>query len=436
MQRFLRFALLSTPALWAQVAPTFQGPGILTRDAGGVGRRSGQDVDLRVFGSVMGVYDNGIIPFAVDADGRLAQPGALAGGELSFGAYGRHQFRRSVLGLDYRGDYRHYPSFSQFNSSNHALTLGYTRQMSRRTMLDLRQAAGTQTFGVAFLGMGPGSVVDQNSLLFDNRLSFLQSTGTVTHALNPRTAVSASGTGYTVRRKAAALADVNGYNLSGAIQRQVGRRQTIGAIYSHIHYDFSRAFGESDINMYAGSYRLEFARFWTFSLQAGVFRSAVQGVQRTTLDPAIAALLGVNSVPTIFYKENTLPLTEARLQRQFRRALASAFYTRTVMPGNGLFLTSRQEFYGASYSFTGLRRWSITLEASASRMDALAQTLQALNQRGGGATVTYRLASGLNLTATYLRRRQDLTGTEFRRDGSRVAIGLSFSPGEIPISFR
>lgn len=435
----LVLALASSPAVLAQFNPTFSGPDVLTRGAGSVGRRSGQDVDLRMFGNVTGVYDDGLLPFAIDSSGGLKPADALYGAEVGLGAYGRHTFRRSVLGLDYAGNYRHYTEATNLNGLNQALTLGYTRQQSRRLLLDFRQTAGTQTFGAAFgldAALGSDSIVNQNSLLFDNRITFVQSSGTATYALSNRTAFSVGGTGYTVRRKAQALIGVNGYNLNGALQHQLSRRTTIGLRYSHVHFDFHRAFGESDINAYTGTYRLEFGRTWTLRVEGGILTTAVQGVQMSALDPTIAALLGVSSVRTIFYKENMLPTGEFSIQKDFRRSTFSANYVRTISPGNGVYLTSRQENYGAAYSYTGFRRWGLSLNVNSNKMDALGQQLQTFNQKSATGSISYRLGGSVNLTATYARRRQEIVNNVFQQDSSRIAFGIYFSPGEIPISFH
>src|SRR5262250_3339485 len=84
----------------------YLGPGVLTRGAGQIGTRSGQEVDLRFFVNASGVYDNGIQPVSVDSKGNLVQVNGLWGTELAFGAYGVHQWRNSQLGIDYHGNFR------------------------------------------------------------------------------------------------------------------------------------------------------------------------------------------------------------------------------------------------------------------------------------------------------------------------------------------
>jgi len=424
------------PLVFAQ--GNFSGPGILSTGTGGVGQRSGQDVNLRFLGNATGVYDTGLTPYAITKERTLVQPEGLYGVEVGLGGYGRHTFRRSQLGLDYSGNFRHYPSASTYDGSNQQLRLEYIVEKSRRLRFDFNQSAGTQNFGTALgSSFGGGDViVDSSSILFDNRTSYLQSSMTTRYAMTGRTTLSMGGSYYTVHRSASALVGVNGYTLQGSIEHQTSRTNKIGVAYQHTHYDFPRAFGETDINMYMGTWSSSFGRSWTLGLSAGVFTAAVQGVQSTALDPDIAALLGIGNLQTIFYRENIIPTGQINLMKRFRRANWNAQYNRTVTPGNGVFLTSRQETYGSGFSYTGLRRWSFSASGNVAKLSSLGLDLQPFSQISGSASISYNLGAGFNLTAGYLRRHQDLAISTFRKDSSRTSIGIVFSPGELPISFH
>ena len=430
----LALAVTLSPALLAQNVGNFSGPSILSQGANTIGQRSGEDVDLRVYANAAGIYDTGLVPYEVK-NGSLVKPDPLWGVEAGLGAYGRHSFRRSVLGLDYTGNFRHYTRASNYDGANQSLRLGYTWQKSRRLLVDMTGTASTQTYGTVVPG-GSDSLATGNSLLFDNRTNYLQGGMNVSYSLSNRTSVTMGGSGYTVRRKAAGLAGVNGYTLNGSVHRQFTRNLILGASYQHTHYDFPKAFGESDLNGYSAIFSYQFLRTWKLDLTAGVYTSEVQGVQSTALDPTIAALLGVGSVQTIFYRTNILPSGTASLSKTFRKSSFTASYVRTVMPGNGFFLTSRQESYGGGYSYSGIRRWTLSLNASSSDLRALGQQLQRYRYLTAGATVNYRLGADVNVYASYMRRQQDLASTFFQRDSSRVSIGIAFQPGNIPLSFR
>src|SRR5690348_13525418 len=98
----------------------------------GVGQRSGQDVDLRVYATGMYIRDTGLTPYSVTPEGKLLQVGALSGAEMTLGAYGRHTFRKSAIGLDYMGNARHYPSAPNYDGINQQLNLRYAIEASRK----------------------------------------------------------------------------------------------------------------------------------------------------------------------------------------------------------------------------------------------------------------------------------------------------------------
>src|SRR5678810_974954 len=100
--RMIAMVLVCGSTMTGQIA-SYLGPGILTRGAGDIGTRAGQDVNLRFFVSASGIYDNGLQPYSVDGKGQLVTVNGLWGSEVGLGAYGVHNFRHGKLGLDYKG---------------------------------------------------------------------------------------------------------------------------------------------------------------------------------------------------------------------------------------------------------------------------------------------------------------------------------------------
>ena len=439
----LKYRLLALVCAFASTAAaqlgSYLGPGILTRGAGDVGTRSGQEVDLRFYGAVTGLYDNGIQPVSVDSKGNLVQTGGLEGVEGEIGAYGVHRFRASQLGLDYRGSFRHYPNDSYYDGSDHMLVLGYTAQRSKRLYFDVSGVGGTLS---QFLGSVPGlavplqaTVSDPSLLLFDNRTDFAEASAAATYLLTSRTSFTAGGEGFFVRRQSSFLVGVNGYELRGSLQHRVSRRTSIGAAYDHTHYDYPRAFGQADINAYHGTLGLQLSRRWTFSLQAGVYQLQVQGLQQVAVDPVITALLGVTATIETFYAQRLFPAGQARLTRTFRNSSLSFDYTRSITPGNGVYLTSRQENATASFSYTGLRKLNIGVIGGESSLSSVGQNvLQPYRQINGGAGVSYALTPVIHIISRFDARHQAIDLFGYRRTSERVSIGLAFSPGTVPLS--
>ena len=431
--------LASTAA--AQQAGGYLGPGVLSRGAGNIGNRGGQQVDLKVFADVTGVYDNGIQPFALDQTGNLTEIKGLYGVEATLGAYGSHSWRRAVLGLDYAGNFYHYPGASFYDGSTHNLTLGYTLQKSSHWSFDLRQVAGTSSRALGtpgFYGGGaapPGDVVNSaTTLLFDSRTYYLQSTMDVNYIASARTTYTFGGDGYTVQRKAGGLVGVNGYDLHGRIQHRLSKTRSVGITYQHSHYDFPPVFGEADINTYEGFFSNQLGRRWIFTISGGAFQADVTGIKQVALNPVIAALLGQATASQAFSALAVYPSGTVSLGGVFKTSNIQFNYGRTATPGNGVYLTSRQESAGFNYGYTGIRGWNFSLSGSYNKLTTVGQGIQPYTQYSGGAGITYAITKSLHAVGRYDARHQEIDQAGFRRSSYRATLGLAYSPGDKPLS--
>jgi hypothetical protein len=438
---FLAFACLCCQVAWGQDRQSsvadYLGPGVLSRGAREIGRRAGQDVDLRLYAGASAVYDNGLNPVSVDERGSLVRVGGIFGVEVNLGLYGKKNFRRGMLGIDYQSFYRHYIENPFYSGTNQQLTVGYTWQKSRRIVFDFRQSASTTPFASSLaLGLPTAGPVDQTSLLFDNRTDALQSSVDMTYIASQRTSYTIGGDWTGIFRRSKALVGVRGYSLRGHMQHRTSARTTLGVSYQHSHYDFPGLFGGSDMDMFSGFYSRQFGRAWILSLSAGVYHSQVEGVTRVNLDPLFAALLGIQQVSVPFYASNYVPYGGVGLTRSFRNAVWNVNYQRSIMPGNGVYLTSRQESAASTFSYTGIRRWSLSANVSYSSLRTLGQGLAPYTVVSGGGDVAFRITDFLQIGGGYLARHQEVNLTTFRRNSSRTVVSIYFSPGNVPISFR
>src|SRR5580704_2169789 len=309
---------------WSQVG-NYLGPGVVSPGAGDIGQRSGQDVDLRYYFNLSGVYDTGVQPFALNSSGNLLRVDGLYGEELDGGVYGVHRWREAVLGLDYAGSFYHYDNGSAYDGSSQSLSVGLSYQKSRRIVFHMREVAGTTSLGYGTAGyynssVTPGTtdVVNQpTTLLFDSRYYYTQSTADMTFIQTPRTSYTIGGDGFFILRQAQGLASLHGYNLHGTIQHRVSRNQTIGVTYAHIHYDFPPAFGQADTNLAEAFFASSLGKRWTVNIRAGAFQTEVQGIQQVTLNPVVAALLGTSVGQQTFYREDFYPSGEFNLTGRF-----------------------------------------------------------------------------------------------------------------------
>jgi hypothetical protein len=420
----------------AQIS-SYLGPGILTRGAGDIGAHAGEQVDLRLYGSVSAFVDNGLVPFKTNPDGSIPNFKNLYGVEARLTAYGVHRFKRAQLGLDYTGTYRYYTDNTGYNGSDNALNLGYTWQQSRRFIIDMRGTAGVFSYANnGYYGYSTETFSPTNGgILFDNRSVMVQGSMDFTYMLSQRTYFQAGGYGFKIDRLAKALIGVNGYALRGSINHRASQKTTYGVKFDHSHFDYPRAFGESDINSYQLFFVRTLGRYWTIDLSAGVYQLEVQGLQSVTLDPAVVAILGVSSGTQAFYRKNTLPSAQLGLQRRFKTAILTFTYGRTIIPGNGLYLTSRQDQASVTLSYTGIRRWSFSASGAYGKIYSIGQDIPPYRSVSGGAGATYALTRAISLVARFDSRQQQIDYVNgFNRVSYRATLGVAFSPGDVPIS--
>lgn len=422
----------------------YLGPGVLSRGAGDIGQASGNPVDLRFYATISGVYDNGIHPFALTPEGNLVNIGGLYGVQLDLGAYGVHQWRQSELGLNYSGDFYHYENAPTYDGSSHNLTLGYTYQKSHRLAFDFRVVAGTSALGYGVPGFYgstntqlPSNVVDQpTALLFDNRIYYTQVSADVDFILSPRTILVVGGEGYLTRYSAAGLASLNGWSGRASLQRTLSRTKTLGFTFQRLHFEFPPAFGSSDENMGEVFLTAVLGPRWTFSISGGAFESHVQGVRQVALSPVVAALLGETFGEQTFNIQNIFPSGSASLTGKFKTSLLGIQYGQTVVPGNGVYLTSRQQSATLNYSYTALRKWNLGASGGYFRLQGIGQNISPYTIFSGGAGFTYSLTRMFHIIGRYDYRHQQIavTNAGFNVTGSRATLGLSFSPGNLPLT--
>jgi hypothetical protein len=418
---------------------SYGGPGIPNYGAGNIGTQSGEDVNLRFYADAAFIYETGLLPYAVNSEGKLVTVNGLEGEEAILGAYGVHDWEHAQLGLDYRATFRQYDGDNSLDGIDQQLALGYTAQLSKHWYFDARGLAGSFGEGGALEGvtLPVTGVVDQpGSTLFDNRISFGEGGVSTTYFLTSRTSFTAGGEGFLARYQGAGLVGLNGYTFRGALRHRMSRRTTIGVEYEYLNFDYPGVYGESRINMYQGLLGSQLSRRWTFSLEAGVFTTGVQGVQQVPVNPVITALLGITSTTETFNASRIFPLGQASLVRQFHHASLSLSYVRSVAPGNGVYLASRAESGSVTFSYTGSRKLSINGSIGAVSYRSVGQNLQTYIQATGGGGLSYTLIRALRFTLRYDRRYEDIGSLFYNRFSSDATAGLAFAPGSLPLSFH
>jgi hypothetical protein len=417
---------------------TYQGPGILSRGIGDVGTRSGEQVNLRYYAGVSGIVDTNLQPFATDAKGNLIRIHNLYGVEVSAGVYGVHSWKRSQLGLDYRGYYHRYINKNVYNGSDQALTLGYTHQASRRLAFDLRESMGTFSLGTGQLSgvtsNDPNSAFTPTALLFDNRTNYLQSTASATWTQSARMSYSVSGTAFLQDRKSLGLSNSWGYDFTGIMLRRLSKSSTVGASYTYSHFELPGFVSRSDSNSYHGTYATAIGRLWIFSAEGGVTVTKVENPFSITLSPVLAALFGQPILQGTTNRQITYPSGAAALRRRFRNASLGLTYFRGANSGNGAYGAGRLDNGAVTLSYTGIRKFNFGLEGGYYSISSIGEATGKYSNYSAGTGLTYALGRAIHLSMRYDVHDQQIDTVNFRRTSSRASIGLLYSPGNMPLA--
>jgi hypothetical protein len=427
----------SDTALSNAVPPEdYGGPAILSR--GEIpGASSTAPIAFRPFIGLNGIYDNGILPVAVNPNGTI-RTANLFGVELLLGLYGSHTWKHTTLALDYKGTLRHYSQQNYYDGSDQFLSLILTHKPTKRLTFTLRNTGGIYSQS-SFLS-GTLGILDSNSLqtpqndIYDSRVIFLTTAGDMIYRLTSRLSFDLGGDGYVVRRQSSALYGLTGYDAHGDLQYRLRRHTTVGLDYRFTHFEYTRGFGNSNIESVGINYATQLTRRLQLSARIGGARVASNSLEEVPLNPAIAALLGVSVGIQAAYQLHYAPDVTARLTQSFRQSQFNLTFTDNVNPGNGVYLTSKMESGLVSYRYTGVRHWNFGVDVSYSRLDALIQTLGAYDSYDVGGGFTRDLKKGFHTVLRLDARRFNVAGDQFHQNDFRAMLGVTFSPGDVPLA--
>jgi hypothetical protein len=434
--RCLLIAFVATACLWSQV---YEGPAVLARGSGGgarpYGQRAGRNSRIRVSADLTAIYDTGFVPYELDAQGNLFDPGALVGYEVALAAFGTKKSRFGSFGLDYRGTFRHYPNNQRFAGTDHFAGLEIRHQQTRRITLEGHTTAGTSnrvfSFGNLLVGSNLANFLPVNEV-FDNRVYFLQGGASLNYQISGRSSITAGADAFAIRRATSGLIGVNGYTPRLGYGYRLTRRIQIGAVYAFQHFDYARAFGESDVHQLNGVFAYDFSSRWSLEIGAGAFRSDSAGTRTVQADPVLRRLLGQDTIVESFSAAFTRPTINASLRGNFKRSSVVGSFGQSASGGNGLTLLGQTQMFMLNYSYQADKRLSLGVTSNLTRLTSLSNNV-------GGNFGTYLVAGSANY---FLSRSLGLTGTAFYRslgvpqtnnalrNSFRISVGVVWSPND------
>lgn len=435
---YVIFVLALTSPVWGQAG--YSGPQVLSRSGGGgnVGERGGRPQGFSAFAGVMGIYETGIVPASLNSEGNVVELGSAAGVQANIGAFGYRSWRRTRVGLDYTGNYRHYTGNTFLNGSDHMLSLNLDNQLNRRWQLFSRTSAGTiaryYTGGILFDTDASGAA---NFGIFDNRAYYAQQSAGLQYQPTARLSMSASGNGWAVRRQSRSLVGVSGYGANGDLSYRLSRTRSIDANYAFQHFDYVRSFGETDLHTAMLGLTQQIGRRWEFNIAGGVTKANTIGLEQVAADPLTAALFGNTTSIQAFSRSLYFGAGQVSLRGRFRTSTIVFSASQLPSPGNGVYLTSKQNIYRGVYSYTGIRKASLSLAVNRIGMDSLGQAqLGTFSYTSAGIMASYKVLRSLEAVGQFDSRDLQINQSlGFSRLSYRVSFGFNWNPGEFPINF-
>jgi hypothetical protein len=399
------------------------------------------EIRFRPYISAEANYDTGLANVAITDHGQLANAAAI-GARLSWGVTGVHSWKRTRLGLNYHGDVVHYPGQGQYDSTDQSLMLGVNHQVTRHVSLSLSETAGlfSRNFGVTGLPetvpFDPSTMFIPNTDYFDNRTYYLGSQASVTYQKSARTSFNFSGGAFITKRRSSALDGSIAEAARGDWLYRISRRLSAGATYSYMHIGYTRTQGGTDVHTFGPTMGLRVNRWLELTGMLGVTRVESKFVSQTSVDPLIAQLLGITSAPQIIHRVDyfKIPNFMTRASRTFRTGVVYVSAGHSVMPGNGLFLTSYAYTVSAGYSYTGLRRWSINMQPTYLTADSAGTISGNYSAVSGRASIARKVGAGVYFIAAFNATRYgSTTYASYNRVIYTGTMGFRWSPGEVPL---
>jgi hypothetical protein len=398
-------------------------------------------IDFRPYVSVMGVYDAGLNGVSVDANGTPVNDASF-GVSIGYGVTGLHSWKHTKVGLQYSGSFAHYAKGFYDGLSSQSLQLSVTHQLSRHAVLSLNTSAilygsnrATPTLPQT-VEFDPGTTYVPTNDFFDNRTISLSVQPSLAIQRSKRLSFVIGGDGFLTRRRSSALYGATGYGGHADIQYRLSRRATVGATYQYIRYTFTGIAGGTDSHSFGGTYSAILSRSTEFSASAGVSKYENLFVEIVPIDPAIAAVIGITSAQRVSYLGATTPNINARLSKIVPRGTIFVSGSHGINPGNGLFLTSTSTNVGTGYSYTGLRRWSISAGASYNSSHSEGNVRGQYGSYTANVSASRQVARMTHGVLAFNARKYDSTDFKnYNKWAYSVNLGLTFAPGDIPVRF-
>ena len=428
-------------AALAAVSPLFGqygGPAILARGQS-PGPMVATQIDFRPYVSVSGMYEAGLNGVSVDANGAPVND-ASYGVYVSFGVSGMHSWKHTKIGVNYSSGFSLYQKsfYSGINSQGFQMSISH--QLNRHASLSLSTDAvmygsnhATPTLPPT-VEFDPATTYTPTNDFFDNRTISVSTQASVTIQKSTRISYSLGGDEFITRRRSSSLYGTSGLGAHADLMYRLSRRSTFGGVFQYIHYSFTGIYGSTDMFTAAAAYSHSFSPTVEMSATAGVSKYENVFVETVPIDPAIAAVIGISSAQRVSYVKHYMPNFSFRLSKVVPRGTVFVYVSNSLNPGNGLFLTSTSFNAGVGYNYTGFRLWAVSAGANYNKSISRGNVYGQYGSYSANLSASRQIVKMTHGVLSFFLRRYDSGDFQnYNKWSYGVNLGVSFSPGDIPV---
>lgn len=382
---------------------------------------------VNFFGSGAGVIDH-------DQAISNGANGANLGFSLGGGVQAFHRFRDSVFSVSYNAGYTDYQSASYSSGFNQHLSLVYSKRLSTRWNIAFVEAGGIYRYGIGYYQQ-PNSATPAVANPFSPVTRYFSSGISLTYRQSARLSYVMSGDFYLARYDYPGAIGTTGGGGSASMVYRLTERTTVGGTYNHSYFSYQHDAGQSVIDGAHFNLTHQFGQFWTVNANAGLIRSDSSGIIRIPVTVILNGqeVTGYEVGP--YHLTRITPSVSGSVTRHFRNTmLATVSSGQGVSPGNGVYLTSRNQFLSGTLSYT-MRKSNISASGGYFHLSSLAN-----NVSSSYSTASFGASYGYTLTrhiAANIRYEYYRYGNLYDYHGvgnNRIYFGLTFSTQGIPLT--
>lgn len=385
---------------------------------------------INVFGFANGLFNSTAESYSPNSARSNSFGLNLGGGITAF-----HQFRDSVFSISYTGSWSDFNQSGYANGENQNLALIFSKRLSARWTVSVSGIAGIYLYGGSFgtiLPSGNGTVVTNP---FSPETKFANVNAFLSYRQTRRLSYQFGGGTFLNRYTYPGSIGSTGVTGTASAIYEMTARTSLSGSFTDGYFAYQRGAGHSEIEGIYITLHHRFGGHWIASVSGGATRSHATGII------TIPLLIITNGQPVTGYaigkydRVSWTPTFQGSVSRNFRRTDVSVSGGQGVMPGNGIYLTSRDVFLNAVASHSFLRKSNTSIGIGYNRLTTVSNNVTSNYQNTWiGASFGYVLTRYISANVHYNYFRYGSFGGVGALTDNQIAFGITVSSKSIPLT--